>query len=93
MNGSIRPYGTGLETQYIAMALTLFHVNMTSCKFYEYSLHGALRMDSLKESKTTYLHFNIDFMVNPKTTALTFVLKYTRTSKDQQSISNQQLKL
>ena len=25
------------------MALTLFHVNMTSCTFYEYSLHGALR--------------------------------------------------
>ena len=32
-----------METQYIAMALTLFHVNMTSCTFYEYSLHGALR--------------------------------------------------
>ena len=28
--------------QYIAMALTLFHVTMTSCTFYEYSLHGAL---------------------------------------------------
>ena len=26
----------------------------------------------------------IDFMVNPKTTALTFVFKYTRTSKDRQ---------
>ena len=25
------------------MALTLFHVNMTSCTFYEYSLHGALQ--------------------------------------------------
>ena len=29
--------------QYIAMAWAPFYVNMTSCTFYEYSLHGALR--------------------------------------------------